>query len=42
MSETGLPYRKYYTCLSRIRGIEIGVKYAQTLMKPWYSVFLDK
>lgn len=35
--ETGFPYKEYYTYLSRIRGIEIGVKYAQTLMKSWYT-----
>jgi LmbE family N-acetylglucosaminyl deacetylase len=32
--ETGFPYIEYYTCLFRLRGIESGFKYAQTLMVP--------
>ncbi len=32
--ETGFPYIEYYTCLFRLRGIESGFKYAQTLMAP--------
>jgi len=34
--ETGFNYIDYYSSLAKIRGLEIGVKYAQTLMRPWY------
>jgi len=35
--ETGFNYIDYYSSLARIRGLEVGVKYAQTLMRPWFS-----
>ena len=35
--ETGFPYSEYYSNLARIRGIEAYTKYAQVLMKPWYT-----
>jgi len=35
--ETGFNYIDYYSSLARIRGLEIGVKYAQTLMRPPYA-----
>lgn len=35
--ETGFPYVDYYLSLARLRGIEVGVGYAQTLMLPWYA-----
>ncbi len=35
--ETGFNYIDYYSSLARIRGLEVGVRYAQVLMKPWYA-----
>lgn len=35
--ETGFNYVDYYVSLARMRGLEIGVRYAQALMRPWFS-----
>jgi len=35
--ETGFNYIDYYSSLARIRGLEAGFEYAQTLMRPWYA-----
>jgi len=35
--ETGFNYIDYYVSLARIRGLEMGVKYAQAVMRPWHS-----
>jgi len=35
--ETGFNYIDYYTSLARMRGLEIGVEYAEVLMRPLYS-----
>ena len=34
--ETGFNYIDYYSSLARLRGLESGTTYAQTLMRPWY------
>jgi len=35
--ETGFNYIDYYTSLARMRGLEMGVEYAEVLMRPLYS-----
>jgi len=35
--ETGFNYIDYYTSLARMRGLEMGVEYAEALMRPLYS-----